>query len=175
MDVETCVAPAEDLLHQRKADELFPEKQREDLVGEDFLDNLVMETTNMMESAIRSCASFANQDVDMRVEVDAIAESLDYGHYSLHDLKACGCVQKFHKCTHRRETEIIEELSLEQKLVVQSGTPKGAIPYTVQSDDTPYKIAKKYGMDLNYLLSLNGLSTRSKIYPGQQLLVTANK
>ena len=37
-----------------------------------------------------------------------------------------------------------------------------------------YKIAKKYGMNLNYLLTLNGLSTRSKIYPGQQLWVTNN-
>lgn len=65
-------------------------------------------------------------------------------------------------------------LHVGQKLVVQSGTPKGAIPYTVKSGDTPYKIAKRYGMNLNYLLSLNGLSTRSKIYPGQQLWVTAN-
>lgn len=65
-------------------------------------------------------------------------------------------------------------LHVGQKLVVQSGTPNGAIPYTVKSGDTPYKIAKKYGMDLNYLLSLNGLSTRSKIYPGQQLWVTSN-
>ena len=63
-------------------------------------------------------------------------------------------------------------LRVGQKLVIQSGTPAGAIPYTVKSGDTPYKIAKKYRMALNYLLALNGLSTRSKIYPGQQLWVT---
>jgi membrane-bound lytic murein transglycosylase D len=63
-------------------------------------------------------------------------------------------------------------LHVGQKLVIQSGTPSGAFPYTVKAGDTPYKIAKKYGMDLNYLLALNGLSTRSKIYPGQQLWVT---
>jgi membrane-bound lytic murein transglycosylase D len=62
-------------------------------------------------------------------------------------------------------------LHVGQKLVIQSGTPKGAVPYTVQSGDTPYQIAKKYGMNLAYLLALNGLSTRSKIYPGQQLWV----
>ena len=39
MNVETCVAPAENFLHIGKADELFPEKQGEDLVGEDFLDS----------------------------------------------------------------------------------------------------------------------------------------
>ena len=63
-------------------------------------------------------------------------------------------------------------LRVGQKLVIQSGTPAGAVPYTVKSGDTPYKIAKQYGMNLNYLLALNGLSTRSKIYPGQQLWVT---
>lgn len=63
-------------------------------------------------------------------------------------------------------------LHVGQKLIIQSGTPSGAVPYTVKSGDTPYKIAKRYGMNLNYLLALNGLSTRSKIYPGQQLWVT---
>lgn len=63
-------------------------------------------------------------------------------------------------------------LRVGQKLVIQSGTPEGAIPYTVKSGDTPYKIAQRFGMQLNYLLALNGLSTRSKIYPGQQLWVT---
>jgi membrane-bound lytic murein transglycosylase D len=63
-------------------------------------------------------------------------------------------------------------LHVGQKLVIQSGTPAGAIPYVVKSGDTPYKIAKQYGMNLSYLLALNGLSTRSKIYPGQQLWVT---
>jgi len=63
-------------------------------------------------------------------------------------------------------------LRVGQKLVIQSGTPAGAVPYTVKSGDTPYKIAKRYGMALNYLLALNGLNTRSKIYPGQQLWVT---
>jgi len=63
-------------------------------------------------------------------------------------------------------------LRVGQKLIIQSGTPAGAVPYTVKSGDTPYKIAKRYGMNLNYLLALNGLSTRSKIYPGQQLWVT---
>jgi len=65
-------------------------------------------------------------------------------------------------------------LRVGQKLVIQSGTPKGAVPYKVKSGDTPYKIAQRFGMNLNYLLALNGLSTRSKIYPGQQLWVTEN-
>jgi hypothetical protein len=113
VDIESCVVSAENLLHKGKADELFPEKQREDLVGEDILDNLVMETTNMVEGTIRGCASFCHQTVNVRMEIDAVSKGLDHGHYSRHKLKACGCVQEFHKCAHRRETEIIEELSLE--------------------------------------------------------------
>jgi len=37
VDVETCMAPKENLLHQGKADELFPEQQGEDLMGENLI------------------------------------------------------------------------------------------------------------------------------------------
>jgi len=45
VDVEPCVAPPEILLDQRKADELFPQKQGKDFVGEYLLDNLIMENS----------------------------------------------------------------------------------------------------------------------------------
>ncbi len=82
-------------------------------MGEDFLDNLVMETTDTVKSTIQGCASFCDQHMDVRMKIDAISEGLDHGHYSRHKLKACGCVQESHKCMHRTEAEIIEELSLE--------------------------------------------------------------
>jgi hypothetical protein len=82
-------------------------------MAEDFLDDLVMETRDMVKSTIRGCASFGNQDMDMGMEVDAIAESLDHGHHSRDKLKTFGRVQKFHKRAHRRETERMEEFSLE--------------------------------------------------------------
>ena len=66
-------------------------------------------------------------------------------------------------------------LRVGQKLIIQSGKPKGATVYTVKSGDTPFDIAKKFGMNLNYLLRLNGLTLRSKIYPGQKLWVTPAK
>jgi membrane-bound lytic murein transglycosylase D len=66
-------------------------------------------------------------------------------------------------------------LAIGQKLIIQNGTPKGSSFYIVKSGDSPYLIANKYGMNLNVLLKLNGLSSRSKIYPGQKLLVTADK
>lgn len=89
MNVETCVAPAENFLHIGKADELFPEKQGEDLVGEDFLDNLVMETTDSVKSTIRGSASFGNQYMDVRTEIDAVSEGLDHSHHprQIHGLR----------------------------------------------------------------------------------------
>lgn len=66
-------------------------------------------------------------------------------------------------------------LRVGQKLVIQTGKPEGVITYKVISGDTPYFIAKKFGMNLAYLLRINGLSTRSKIYPGQELWVTPKK
>jgi hypothetical protein len=78
-------------------DELFPKQEGEDLMGEDFLDELVMETTDMVKGTIRGCASFGHQTVNVRMEIDAIAEGLDHGHHCRHKLKACSCVQEFHK------------------------------------------------------------------------------
>jgi len=66
-------------------------------------------------------------------------------------------------------------LRVGQKLTIQSEKPEGAILYTVKRGDIPYNIARQYGMNLNTLLRLNGLSTRSKIYPGQKLWVTPKK
>jgi len=48
---------------------------------------------------------------------------------------------------------------------------KGAATYQVRSGDSPFTIAKKHRMSLNRLLALNQLSKRSKIFPGQQLIV----
>lgn len=61
-----------------------------------------------------------------------------------------------------------------QKLIIQSGKPSGATVYTVKRGDTPFDIARKFGMNLDYLLRINGLTTRSKIYPGQNLWITPN-
>jgi membrane-bound lytic murein transglycosylase D len=65
-------------------------------------------------------------------------------------------------------------LSVGQKLEIKSGKISGATQYTVKSGDTPFEIAKKFGMNLSVLLSLNGLNSRSKIYPGQKLWISSN-
>jgi membrane-bound lytic murein transglycosylase D len=62
-----------------------------------------------------------------------------------------------------------------QKLIIQPLKMEGAMSYTVKSGDTPYSISVKYGMNLRTLLRLNGLRTRSKIYPGQRLWVIPAK
>jgi membrane-bound lytic murein transglycosylase D len=45
--------------------------------------------------------------------------------------------------------------------------------YRVLKGDTPFLIAQKHQMDLSQLLSLNHLTPRSTIFPGQLLLVKA--
>ncbi|OGD11976.1 MAG: hypothetical protein A2Y86_01715 [Candidatus Aminicenantes bacterium RBG_13_62_12] len=66
-----------------------------------------------MEGARPVHSALGYKEMQVGVKVDATTESLDRGHCSRHKLKAYGCVQEFHKCTHRRETEIIEEFSPE--------------------------------------------------------------
>ena len=46
--------------------------------------------------------------------------------------------------------------------------------YTVQAGDTLYSIARRAGVSLNTLLSINGLSQSSVIRPGQTLSVSGN-
>ena len=43
--------------------------------------------------------------------------------------------------------------------------------YTVRRGDSPYEIARRYNVNLDALLAANGLSRRSNIYPGDELLV----
>ncbi|MCG8614571.1 MAG: LysM peptidoglycan-binding domain-containing protein [Desulfobacterales bacterium] len=66
-------------------------------------------------------------------------------------------------------------LHIGQKLTISSGSrasaSKGTSTYRVKSGDSPFLIAKRHNMTLNRLLALNQLSKRSKIYPGQKLLV----
>lgn len=63
-------------------------------------------------------------------------------------------------------------LRVGQKLTIYAGTPEGAVIYTVKSGDTLFKIAQRHGMNLSVLLQMNGLTNRSKIYPGQNLWIT---
>lgn len=43
--------------------------------------------------------------------------------------------------------------------------------YIVQSGDTPSALARRFGVSLPALLSINGLNTSSVIYPGQELII----
>jgi membrane-bound lytic murein transglycosylase D len=47
----------------------------------------------------------------------------------------------------------------------------GTSVYLVRSGDSPFIIAKRHGMALKRFLSLNNLTSKSKIYPGQQVNV----
>lgn len=46
--------------------------------------------------------------------------------------------------------------------------------YVIKKGDTIYDIAKKYKIDVNTLLKLNGLLKTDYIYPGEELLIPIN-
>ena len=58
------------------------------------------------------------------------------------------------------------------KFTASSASTSGT--YTVQAGDTLYSIARRSGMSLNTLLSINGLSQSSVIRPGQTLSVSGS-
>ncbi|MDF2678325.1 MAG: hypothetical protein K0Q97_2675 [Bacillota bacterium] len=60
-----------------------------------------------------------------------------------------------------------------QNVVVPLSPPE-AIVYTVNSGDTIYSIARKYGTFIDNIIRFNYLSPPYLIYPGQQLVVTAS-
>lgn len=57
---------------------------------------------------------------------------------------------------------------------VQTWSAQAGSSYTVQSGDTLGQIAAQHGIDLSALLSLNGLSLESVIYPGDRINLTAS-
>lgn len=68
------------------------------------------------------------------------------------------------------------KLHVGQVLVIPQGSAgeTGVSPtktYRVKRGDTPYKIALNHQMKLDHFLRINDLTPRSKIYPGQSLLV----
>jgi len=58
-----------------------------------------------------------------------------------------------------------------QKLKISSASPSGTKHYAVRKGDTLGRIAKAHHVSLKNLLRANGLSSRSRIYPGQMLLI----
>lgn len=59
------------------------------------------------------------------------------------------------------------------QLYLQTATPRlnGEIWHTVLPDQFFYHIAELYGVSLNEILTLNGLTEDSPIYPGDELLI----
>ena len=59
----------------------------------------------------------------------------------------------------------------EQIIIPALNTMNNYSMYIVKQGDNMYAIAKKYNVDLETLLSLNGLEKSDYIYPNQQILI----
>ena len=64
-----------------------------------------------------------------------------------------------------------DQLTVGQKLRINTGVPPGSNTYAVRRGDTVGKIAKAHRVSLNAVLRANGLSKSSTIYPGQVLVI----
>jgi len=64
-----------------------------------------------------------------------------------------------------------DRLHVGQRLRISTGIPEGSRTYAVRRGDTVGKIAKAHRVSVNSMLRANGLSNRSKIYPGQTLII----
>jgi len=62
-------------------------------------------------------------------------------------------------------------LRIGQTLKIPAGYQYSMDVYQVKSGDTPFKIAERHNMNLNYLLKVNNLTKKSTIYPGQNIFV----
>jgi membrane-bound lytic murein transglycosylase D len=70
-------------------------------------------------------------------------------------------------------------LQLGQVLLIHPEVDESCLPfktktYTVKEGDSPFLIARRYQMNLVDFLRINHLTNRSLIFPGQEVLVTAN-
>ena len=52
--------------------------------------------------------------------------------------------------------------------------PYGKEFHIVKKGESPYRLAKRYGMNLTAFCELNGISTKSKLLPGQKIKITQN-
>ena len=75
--------------------------------------------------------------------------------------------------TENESSTSIQETSSEENAASSEPTSTGGT-YTVVSGDGLYAIARKTGTSIDDLLSLNGLSLNSTIYPGQVLTLSGN-
>lgn len=63
------------------------------------------------------------------------------------------------------------DLTVGEQIIVPSISKEPFIYYTIQKGDNMYEIARKYNVDLNTLLRINGLNKDDYIYPGEELMI----
>lgn len=65
----------------------------------------------------------------------------------------------------------IPDVLMAGTLIVVPSSNNDFIKYIVQTGDTVYGIAKRYNVNVNTLLLINGLNENEYIYPGQIILI----
>lgn len=63
------------------------------------------------------------------------------------------------------------DFTVGEQIIVPATNNEPFFYYTVQKGDNMYALARKYRVDLDTLLQINGLDQDDYIYPGEQLMI----
>lgn len=66
------------------------------------------------------------------------------------------------------------DFSVGEQIIVPATNNNPFFYYTVEQGDNIYALARKYNVDLDTLLQINGLNKNDYIYPGNQLIIPKN-
>ena len=100
--------------------------------------------------------------------------------YEIYNVVSGDTIESISKMFDSSVDDIIKINGLDKDYVIEPGmqlvVPKKKVKgnflyYTVKKGDSPYYIAKEYGVDYKVLLALNGLDEEDYIYPNQTIIV----
>lgn len=63
------------------------------------------------------------------------------------------------------------DLTIGEQIIVPANNEEPFIYYTIQKGDNLYEISRRYNVDLNTLLRINGLNKDDYIYPKEQIII----
>jgi hypothetical protein len=97
------MAPGEDLVSDLRAQEVFRYQNTEHLVGEDAGQGGVTEDGDRLEGAVTGKTPLGNEHMEVRVEVEAVPEGLDYRYHPRHEVSLGTRLHILPQGSYRRE------------------------------------------------------------------------
>ena len=107
--IKAGAAPGEDLLFRLRPYEVFRYQKCEYLMSEDTSEGCIVEGGNGLEGAIDGAPPLCYEHMEVRVEVEAVSESLDNGYHPGHEIPVGAGLHVESDGPHRTKAQITEE------------------------------------------------------------------